>query len=67
MSTPDNMARIGRFIPIGRMGDADDVAYAMLYLASEQARYVTGQTIVVDGGSTLPETGFAIERQWGVE
>lgn len=67
MSRPENMARIGRFIPIGRMGDADDVAYAMLYLASEQARYVTGQTIVVDGGSTLPETGFAVERQWGVE
>jgi 3-oxoacyl-[acyl-carrier protein] reductase len=49
------------------MGDADDVAYAMLDLASEQARYVTGQTIIADGGSTLPETGFAIERQWGVE
>ena len=67
MSTPENMARIGRFIPVGRMGDADDIAYAMLYLASEQAKYVTGQTMVVDGGSTLPETGFAVERQWGVE
>lgn len=67
MSTPENMARIGRFIPTGRMGEADDVAYAMLYLASEQAKYVTGQTIVVDGGATLPETGFAVERQWGVE
>ncbi|MBR1177186.1 SDR family oxidoreductase [Bradyrhizobium sp. KB893862 SZCCT0404] len=67
MSTPDNMARIGRFIPVGHMGEADDIAFAMLYLASEQAKYVTGQTIVVDGGSTLPETGFAVERQWGAE
>jgi 3-oxoacyl-[acyl-carrier protein] reductase len=67
MSTPENMARIGHFIPVGRMGEADDIACAMLYLASEQAKYVTGQTIVVDGGSTLPETGFAVERQWGAE
>ena len=49
------------------MGEADDIADAMLYLASEQAKHVTGQTIVVDGGSTLPETGFAVERQWGIE
>lgn len=67
MSTPENMARIRHFIPVGRMGEADDIAYAMLYLASEQAKYVTGQTVVVDGGSTLPETGFAVERQWGAE
>jgi 3-oxoacyl-[acyl-carrier protein] reductase len=50
---------------MGRIGVADDVAYAMLYLASEQAGYVSGQSIVVDGGTTLPETGFAVERQWG--
>ncbi len=66
LNTPETMKRIGRFIPLGQMGEADDVAFAMLYLASEQARYVTGQTIVVDGGSTLPETGFAVEREWGI-
>lgn len=65
LSTDDNLARIARHIPMGRIGTSDDVAYAMLYLASEQASYVTGQTIVVDGGTTLPETGFAVERQWG--
>jgi 3-oxoacyl-[acyl-carrier protein] reductase len=66
MSSPTNRKRIGEFVPVGRMGDADDIAFAMLYLASEQATYVTGQTIVVDGGSTLAETGFAVERQWGL-
>ncbi|MHC2437120.1 SDR family oxidoreductase [Bradyrhizobium sp. USDA 4451] len=66
MSAPENKARLERFIPMGRMGCGDDIACAMLYLASVEARYVTGQTIVVDGGSTLPETGFAVERQWGV-
>ena len=43
-------------IPIGRIGDPDDVAQAMLFLASDEAAYITGQTIVVDGGSTLPES-----------
>ncbi|MES5488203.1 SDR family oxidoreductase [Bradyrhizobium sp. INPA03-11B] len=66
MSAPENKAKLERFIPMGQMGSADDIACAMLYLASVEARYVTGQTIVVDGGSTLPETGFAVERQWGV-
>ncbi len=66
MSAPENKAKLERFIPMGRMGSADDIACAMLYLASVEARYVTGQTIVVDGGSTLPETGFAVERQWGL-
>jgi 3-oxoacyl-[acyl-carrier protein] reductase len=57
-------ARIERYIPLGTMGAPEDVAYAMLYLASAEARWVTGQTIVVDGGSTLPESGYAMEEQW---
>jgi 3-oxoacyl-[acyl-carrier protein] reductase len=67
MSAPETMAKVGRFVPMGRYGEADDVAFAMLYLASEQAKYTTGQTIVVDGGSTLPETGYAVEQSWGLE
>ena len=39
--------------PMGRMGDAWDIAYAALYLASDEAKYVTGAEIVVDGGLTL--------------
>jgi NAD(P)-dependent dehydrogenase (short-subunit alcohol dehydrogenase family) len=37
-------------VPLGRMGDAWDVAYAALFLASDEARYVTGAFLVVDGG-----------------
>ena len=66
MSAPGNRERLERFIPVGSMGCPDDVAFAMLYLASVEAKYVTGQTIIVDGGATLPETGFAVERQWGL-
>jgi 3-oxoacyl-[acyl-carrier protein] reductase len=44
------------FIPAGHLGDPKDIAYTMLFLASEEARYITGQTIIVDGGSTLPES-----------
>ncbi|MBI36271.1 MAG: 3-oxoacyl-ACP reductase [Alphaproteobacteria bacterium] len=40
-------------VPLNRVGDAWDVAYAALYLASDEARYVTGTSLVVDGGITL--------------
>jgi 3-oxoacyl-[acyl-carrier protein] reductase len=56
------MAKIAEDVPLGHMGEADDVAFAMLYLASREAKYVTGQTIVVDGGALLPETGWAMDR-----
>jgi len=39
-------------VPTGKMGDAWDVAYAALYLASDEAKYVTGHMLVVDGGLT---------------
>lgn len=40
--------------PLGRVGDAREVAEVIAFLASDAASYVTGQTIVVDGGSVLP-------------
>ena len=43
-------------VPLGRLGAPRDVANAVLYLASDEAEYVTGTTIVVDGGQTLPES-----------
>jgi 3-oxoacyl-[acyl-carrier protein] reductase len=42
-------------IPLGRLGTLRDVANAALFLASDDASYITGTTIVVDGGQTLPE------------
>lgn len=42
-------------IPLGRLGSARDVANAFLFLASDEAAYITGTTIVVDGGQLLPE------------
>jgi 3-oxoacyl-[acyl-carrier protein] reductase len=53
---------MAKYVPMGALGVPEDIAYAMLYLASDEAGYVTGQTIVVDGGSTLPESpSFADE------
>lgn len=40
-------------VPMGHMGDAWDVAYASLFLASDESRYVTGLALVIDGGITL--------------
>lgn len=42
-------------VPLGRLGTPRDVANAFLFLASDEASYITGTTIVVDGGQTLPE------------
>lgn len=49
-------ARIAAGVPLGRLGEPADIAAAMLFLASDAARYITGQTLVVDGGATLPES-----------
>jgi len=43
-------------IPLGRLGTPDDIANAALFLASDESSYITGTTIVVDGGQTLPES-----------
>ncbi len=54
------IARMKSAIPAGRLGSVEDVAYAVLFLASEEAAYVSGQTIVVDGGQVLPESHMAL-------
>lgn len=43
-------------IPMNEFGTVEDVANVALFLASDEARYVTGETIVVDGGQILPES-----------
>jgi len=57
----ENIQAAAQFLPMGYVGDPEDIAYAMLYLASDEARYVTGQTIVVDGGEILPESPVGME------
>jgi 3-oxoacyl-[acyl-carrier protein] reductase len=42
-------------VPLGRLGTPRDIANAVLFLASDEASYITGTTIIVDGGQTLPE------------
>ena len=48
--TPDILARIVAQTPAGFVGDPDDVAAAVAFLASEEARFITGQTLLIDGG-----------------
>lgn len=52
--TDDQKARIVSGIPMARMGASEDIAAAALYLASNQAAYVTGQTLHVNGGLAMP-------------
>lgn len=49
-------ANIAKYIPAKRLGRPEDIAHAMLFLASDEAGYITGETIVVDGGARLPES-----------
>lgn len=49
----DQKAKINANIPAGRMGSSEDIAAAALYLAADEAAYVTGQTIHVNGGMAM--------------
>ena len=44
-------------VPMGRMGDAWDIAHAVLFLASDEARYITATSLIVDGGLTAARPG----------
>ncbi len=51
--TPENRARFTGTIPLGRLSEAEDVAQACLYLASDAANFITGVVLPVDGGRTI--------------
>jgi 3-oxoacyl-[acyl-carrier protein] reductase len=55
------MAQMTASVPLRRLGTVDDIGYTALFLASDEAGYITGQTIVVDGGQVLPESLAALE------
>lgn len=47
---PERTRKLESLHPLGRLGEPEDVAWAVLYLASDESRWVTGQALVVDGG-----------------
>lgn len=57
----DYLATMAASVPLRKLGVVEDIGYAALFLASQEANYITGQTIVVDGGQTLPESIEALE------
>jgi 3-oxoacyl-[acyl-carrier protein] reductase len=60
---PDYRAKMEASIPQRKLGTVQDIGYAALFFATEEAGYITGQTIVVDGGQVLPESLMALEAQ----
>ena len=44
------VAKLSRQIPMNKIGDTDDVSYAIMYLASDESKFMTGTEIVLDGG-----------------
>jgi len=50
MDRAEGLAKLGRQIPLGRVGVPDDVAWGAVYLVSDEARFVTGHGLYIDGG-----------------
>ena len=57
---PKGVKDTAKTIPAGGMGKVEDIAYAMLFFASDEAGFITGRDLVVDGGQVLPESSEAI-------
>jgi 3-oxoacyl-[acyl-carrier protein] reductase len=57
----DYVAKMAQSIPMRRLGSVMDIANAALFFASDEAAYITGQSLVIDGGQILPESLEALE------
>ena len=61
-TNPDNPEAVldstAAVIPMGRLGDIDEIGELAAFLASEESKYITGTQVVIDGGLTLPETAW---------
>jgi 3-oxoacyl-[acyl-carrier protein] reductase len=57
----DYIRQMTAAIPLRRLGTVDEIGYAALFLATDEAGFITGQTIVVDGGQVLPESAEAVD------
>jgi NAD(P)-dependent dehydrogenase (short-subunit alcohol dehydrogenase family) len=53
-NTEEELEAMGRAVPLGRMAQPDDIASVAVFLASDAARFMTGQTVHVNGGSYMP-------------
>jgi glucose 1-dehydrogenase len=60
LTPPERRVAISSAIPAGRVGEAEEVAKAVAFLCSDDARYITGASLTIDGGLTL---GFCAHRQ----
>jgi len=59
-SSSEREITAGKFTPVGRPGTPNEVGHVVVFLASEEASYVSGQLIVVDGGNTVQEYKVAV-------
>ena len=53
-------------VPLGRLGSVTDIANAALFFATDEAAYITGQSLVIDGGQILPESLAALDEMRSV-
>ena len=58
---PDYRASMEATIPLKKLGEVEDIGYAALFFATDEASYITGQALVIDGGQVLPESLAALE------
>jgi len=59
---PDYFAKMEASIPMRRLGGVEDIANAALFFATDEAGYITGQNLVIDGGQVLPESMMALDE-----